>query len=209
MARSTFIALIGLLLAGCDVIAPPVTPPAPDATAPRVEMVVMENLERAFNERDRDLYETLLDDAFWFTEADCRGDLLCYYGKEEALRIMGPRDGSSAGIFDIYRTIDWKFHLSRRYTELGRDRPESFEGDPDGHPDEDWEVFRGRVEILLLKEVDDGNYVDRVMTFKMRKGDDDLWRIVRWLVDPRSTDCSEDESARPAGTTFCGPGDLR
>ena len=206
MARSTFIALIGLFPAGCDVFAPPVTPPAPDATTPQV---VMENLERAFDEGDRDLYETLLDDAFWFTETDCRGDLLCYYGKEEALRIMGPRDGSSHGIFDIYRTIAWRFNPSRRYTELGRDRPESFEGDPDGHPDEDWEVFRGRVEILMLKEADDGYFVDQVMTLKMRKGDDDLWRIVRWLIDPLSSDCSEDESARPAGTTFCGQGHLR
>ena len=53
--------------------------------------------------------------------------------------------------------------------------------------------------ILLLKEADEGHRVDQVMTLKMRKGDDDLWRIVRWLDDPLSTDCSEDESAKPAG----------
>ena len=206
MARSALIALTGLLPAGCGLFAPPkitgddAKPPPPDSTW--TAQSVMDNLERAFDKRDRILYEDLLDDAFWFTEADCRGDLLYYYGKEEELRIMGPRDGSSHGIFDIYRTIDWKYHPTRRYTEFGRDRPDSFEGDPDGHPDEDWEVFRGRVEIRLLERPDEGYHVDQVMTFKMREGDDGLWRIVRWMDDPLSTDCGENERAKPAGTTF-------
>ena len=206
MARSALIARAGLFLAGCGLFAPKkitgddAKGPPPSSTF--TPQVVMDNLERAFDDRDRNLYETLLDDAFWFTEADCRGDLLYYYGKEEELRIMGPRDGSSHGIFDIYRDIDWKFHPSRRYREFGRDHPDSFEGDPDGHPDEDWEVFRGRVEIRLIERPGEGYFVDQVMTFKMREGDDGLWRIVRWMDDPLSTDCSEGESAKPAGTTF-------
>ena len=206
MARSALIALAGLFLAGCGLFAPKkitgddAKGPPPSSTF--TPQVVMDNLERAFDDRDRNLYETLLDDAFWFTEADCRGDLLYYYGKEEELRIMGPRDGSSHGIFDIYRDIDWKFHPSRRYREFGRDHPDSFEGDPDGHPDEDWEVFRGRVEIRLIERPGEGYFVDQVMTFKMREGDDGLWRIVRWMDDPLSTDCGEGESAKPAGTTF-------
>ena len=203
MARSALIALTGLLLAGCDLFAPKkiTGTTRPPVIPPVTPQQLMDNLERAFDDGDRDLYEDLLDDAFWFTEADCRGDLVYYYGKEEELQIMGPRDGSSLGIFDIYRTIQWKFHPTRRYTELGRDFPKSSENDPDGHPDEDWEIFRGRVEIRLLKEADDGYFVDQVMTFKMRRGDDDLWRIVRWLDDPLSTDCSENESPKPAGTT--------
>ena len=204
MARGIAIALTGMLLAGCsNPFAPDVErverkqlPPAPEATTAQV---VMENLERAFNERDKDLYETLLDDAFWFTETNCRGELEFANDKEEELQIMGPRDGSSQGIFDIFRTIQWTFHQSRRFTELGRDHPKSGENDPDGHPDEDWEVFRGRVEILLLKTPDDGFAVDQVMTFKMRQGDDGLWRIVRWMDDPLSTDCGEGESNKPAG----------
>ena len=204
MARRIAIALTGMLLAGCsNPFAPEVEkvereqlPPPPEATTAQVVMV---NLERAFNERDKDLYETLLDDAFWFTETDCRGDLEYFNGKEEELLIMGPRDGSSQGIFDIYRTITWRFHLSRRSTELGRDHPMSGEIDPDGHPDEDWEVFRGRVEILLLKAPDDGARVDQVMTFKMRKGGDGLWRIRRWLDDPLSTACSEGDTGGESG----------
>lgn len=208
MARGIAIALTGMLLAGCsNPFAPNVEkvekkqlPPPPEATTAQV---VMDNLARAFNERDKELYETLLDDAFWFTETDCRGDLAFANGKEEELQIMGPRDGSSEGIFDKFRTIEWKFHLSRRSTELGRDHPMSGENDPDGHPDEDWEVFRGRVEILLLEQPNEGFRVNQVMTFKMRKGDDGLWRIVRWMDDPLSTDCSENlsdgESPKPAG----------
>ncbi len=164
--------------------------PAAEATQPEI---VMDNLERAFNERDKELYETLLDDAFWFSEPDCLGNMVLENGKEEELEIMGPRDGSSQGIFDIFRTIEYEFVPLERSTELGRDFPIAFEGDPDGHPDEDWEVFRGRVQILLLKSADDGNRVDQTMTFKLRQGDDSLWRIRRWLTDPLTGDCNSGE----------------
>lgn len=180
-----------------------VLPPAPDATQPEI---VMDNLERAFNERDKELYETLLDDGFWFTEPDCLGDVVFENGKEEELAIMGPRDGSSQGIFDIFRTIEYEFVPLERTTELGRDFPIAFEGDPDGHPDEDWEVFRGRVQILLLESADEGNRVDQTMTFKLRQGDDGLWRIRRWIDDPLTGDCNSgdggggEESAKRIAT---------
>jgi hypothetical protein len=164
----------------------------------------MDNLERAFNERDKNLYETLLDERFWFTEDDCHGNLVYANGREEELEIMGTRDGSSRGIFDVYRTVEWEFQLIERKTELGRERPMAFEGDPDGHPDEDWEVFRGKVLILLLETDDDGFRVDQDMTFKLREGDDGIWRIVRWIDDPLEGDCSEDveeEDSAKAGST--------
>ena len=154
----------------------------------------MDNIERAFNERDKDLYETLLDERFWFTEDDCNGNLLYANGREEELEIMGTRDGSSRGIFDVFRDVNWEFQPIERKTELGRDHPMAFEGDPDGHPDEDWEVFRGRVEMLLLKTDDDGFRVDQAMNFKLRKNEDGIWRIVRWIDDPLSGDnCGGDE----------------
>ena len=40
-------------------------PPAPDATSPAQ---AMDNLARAMRDRDKDLYETLLDQDFWFTK---------------------------------------------------------------------------------------------------------------------------------------------
>ena len=169
-------------------------PPAADATTPQV---VMTNLQRAFNQSDEVLYESLVDDRFWFTETNCQGELIMANGKEEELEIMfGARDGSSLGVFDIYRDIEWTFTLSRRDTEQGRDYPYAYDGDPDGHPDEDWEVFRGRVEILLLEAEDTGFRVDQVMNFKMRRGDDGLWRLVRWIDDPLVGDCGDDDAGK-------------
>jgi len=191
-----------LLAAGCsNPFAPKTTtppgnprPPAEEATTPEI---AMDNLARSFNERDKDLYESILDPAFWFTESDCRGDLIFSNGFEEELEIMGSRDGSSRGIFDIYRTIDWDFQIIERYTELGRDYPKAFEGDPNGHPEEPWEVFRGRVDILLLETDDDGYRVSgQVMNLKLRQGEDGLWRIVRWIGDPLTGDCGGDDSEK-------------
>ena len=208
--RAVLFAALTLLVACSNPFAPEKTvptdvvekPPAEQTTTPEI---VMENLERAFSDRDKDLYESILDDNFWFTETDCLGELILANDKEEELQIMGTRDGSNQGIFDIFRSIDWNFQQSQRYTELGRDFPNAFDGDPDGHPDEDWEVFRGRVEILLLQSADDGFRVVQVMSFKLRKSDDDLWRIVRWIDDPLAGDCGDggdSDAGRPVGSSW-------
>lgn len=139
--------------------------PAPLATSP--EQVVL-NLERAFQDRDKDLYETLLDIEFWFTETDCNGFLVFSNDREVELEIMGSRDGSSQGIFDIFRTVEFDFTLQERKEEFGFEHPDAFENDPDGHPDEDWAFFQGRVQILLLENDNDGFRVDQTMTYKMR-----------------------------------------
>ena len=160
--------------------------------------IAMDNLARAFNERDKELFETLLDQRYWFTEDDCLGNLVYNNDREEELEIMGTRDGSSGGILNTFRTVEWEFQLIERSTELGREHPMAYEGDPDGHPDEDWEVFRGRVEMLLLKTSDDGFRVNQIMTFKLRQGEDGLWRIVRWIDDPLVGDCGEIETEEAA-----------
>ena len=162
-------------------------PPAEDADTPTI---AMDNLERAFNNRDKELYESLLDEDFWFTEPDCLGDLQFAYGRETELELMaGSRDGSEPGIFDVFRTIEYEFELIRRSTELGRDYPKADENDIDGHPDEDWEIFRARVRILLLVEEDEGFRVNQVMTFKLREDEDGTWKIIRWADDPLAGDC--------------------
>ena len=48
----------------------------------------------------------------------------------------------------------------------------------------------GHVEILLLISDDEGYRVDQIMTFKLREGDDGIWRMVRWIDDPLVGDCS-------------------
>jgi hypothetical protein len=194
-----------------DQIEPTRRPPAPLAISPEQ---VISNLERAFQDRDQDLYESLLDVDFWFTETDCNGDLVFANGLEEELNIMGSRDGSSRGIFDIFRTVEFDFTLQQREIEFGPEFPESFAGDPDGHADEDWQVFRGRVQILLLETNNDGFRVDQAMTYKLRRltpeelavvaelsrqerdrllqNGESIWRMIRWDNDALAggNDCS-------------------
>jgi hypothetical protein len=123
MKRFTLYSTCALLLALCacgNPFAPEkhtpeggaVLPPAPEATTPEI---LLDNLTRAMRDRDKDLYETILDQNFWFTETDCLGDLVLANGFEEELEIMGgSRDGSQPGIFDIFRDFDYEFQLIRR-----------------------------------------------------------------------------------------------
>ena len=188
-----------LALSACDTFAPktqkpteiePPRPPAPEAVTPEQ---LMDNLARAMRTRDKELYESLLDKDFLFTEFNCLGEVEFFNNLEEELEIMGgSRDGSQLGIFDIYRDFDFDFELIDRDQELGSEYPESYPGDPDGHPDEDWEVFYGRVQMLLLDENGDGFRVDQNMAYKLRlDSDDGLWKIVRWVNDALSSsgDC--------------------
>ncbi|NKB72203.1 MAG: hypothetical protein GKR89_34425 [Candidatus Latescibacteria bacterium] len=156
-----------------------------EATTPDI---AMRNLRLAMSTGDRGLYETLLDDDFWFTEFDCLGEQVFANNREEELAIIGRRDGSS-GIFNRYRTFDFEFDQISRTTELAINYPDAFPGDPDGHPDEDWEVVRGRVVMRLLDIAGDGFLVDQLMTFKMRQSQEGLWKIIRWDDDPLSGDC--------------------
>ena len=161
--------------------------PAPPAITPEQ---LMDNLARAMRDRDIDLYETLIDEDFWFTETDCTGEILFANGREVELELMGgSRDGSTEGIFDVFRTFEYEFTLIKRSTELGPEFPEAFPGDPDGHPDEDWEVFRGRVFMLLLQTADNGFRVEQDMNFKLHQTDEGLWTMIRWDNDPLAGAC--------------------
>ncbi|MCE2447196.1 MAG: hypothetical protein J4F35_02030 [Candidatus Latescibacteria bacterium] len=146
---------------------------------------LMDKLAQAMRDRDKALYETLLDEDFWFSETDCLGNSVFENDLEtELIIIAGSRDESSKGLFDIFRDFSYDFELIRRSRELGAEYPEAFEGDPDGHPDEDWEVLYGRVQMLMLDENGDGFRVDQFMTFKLRQDEEGHWRMVRWLDDP-------------------------
>jgi hypothetical protein len=162
--------------------------PAPPATTPGQ---LIDNLRRAMRDRDNLLYEALLDQDFWFTETDCRGDLMFANGREQELEIMGgSRDGSQKGIFDIYRSsFEFEFTLLTPGIELGSEYPEAYTGDPDGHPDEDWETFRGQVYMEIVDENGDGFRVAQVMTYKLRLAEDGLWKMIRWVDDPLAGDC--------------------
>ena len=206
MKSFALLSFCGLLaLSACDIFAPetippnpgiigPDTEPAPPATTPEQ---FMDNLARAMRTRDKVLYESLLDKDFLFTEPNCLGEVEYHYGLDKELEIMtGSRDGSQPGIFDVYRDFSYEFKLTRRSQELGSDYPEAFPDDPNGHPDEDWEVFYGRVQMLLLDENGDGFRVDQNMTYKLRLDPDDgTWKIVHWIDDPLGgADCGGEVS---------------
>ena len=97
--------LLALLAAGCsNPFAPKkrkpdstkTAQPALPATTPEI---LLDNLNRAMNDRDKDLYETLLDPAYWFTETNCLGEVVFENGRETELAIMGgSRDGTKPGI---------------------------------------------------------------------------------------------------------------
>ncbi|MCY3791460.1 MAG: hypothetical protein OXH63_22020, partial [Gemmatimonadetes bacterium] len=163
-------------------------PPAPEATTPEI---LFDNLARALRTRDENLYESLIDRNYWFTETNCLGEILFENDYEEEITILGgSRDGSIPGIFDIFRDFAYDLHLLLRSQELGSEFLGTFDGDPDGHPDEDWEVFRGRVQMLMLDEHGDGYRVEQIMTFKSRLDEDiGLWKIIRWIDDPLGSDC--------------------
>ena len=93
--------------------------------------------------------------------------------------------------FDISLTFEFDFtlHDSGRSTELGRDYPKAFDTDPDGQPDEDWEVFRGRVQMLMIDDKGDGFRVDQIMTYTLR--DRCNWKIIRWINDPPSSELGD------------------
>ncbi len=191
MKSLAFLAFCGLLvLSACsNPFAPdkhepvnpePSEPPAPQATTPEL---LMDNLARAMRTRDEDLYESLLDEDFLFTEWDCLGEVVFHNNLEEELKIMaGSRDDSQEGIFDRFRhNFTFDFTPKDRYQELGANHPENFPGDPNGHPDEDWEVFYGRVQMEMLESAGEGYRVDQFMTYKLRfDPDDGVWKIIRW-----------------------------
>ena len=182
----TAVTVVVVAVCSCErskTIDPPVLyPEVPVATTSEL---LIDNLARAMWDRDKALYETLLDEDFWFSETDCLGNSVFENDLEtELIIIAGSRDESSKGLFDIFRDFSYDFELIRRSRELGAEYPEAFEGDPDGHPDEDWEVFYGRVQMLMLDENGDGFRVDQFMTFKLRQDEEGHWRMVRWLDDP-------------------------
>ena len=187
-----------------------IPPPPPPAETPEQ---LIARLHRAMRERDIDLYETLLDIHFWFTEYDCQGELVFSNGTETELEILGgSRDGSQSGIFDIFRTtFEFTFAANARHSEPIGEYPCAYEGDPDCHPDEDWEVLRGRVQMLMIDPNGDGYRVDQVMTYKLRRVEEvvaederTVWKIVRWEDDPLAGDCGEEEAKALSDATTWG-----
>ena len=86
-------------------------------------------------------------------------------------------------VVDLNRFSLIRGHTHRPCLRHGR------RGRSEGHPDEDWEVFRGQVEILLVSAPNESYRIEQNQAFKLRKREDDLWRIRRWIADPPAAAC--------------------
>ena len=135
------VAVVVVAVCSCErgpfpVMPEPVMPePEPEPVVATTPEQLMHNLARAMRDRDKALYETLLDEDFWFNETDCLGYTVFDNDLETELNIIiGSRDGSAKGLFDIFLDFSYDFELIRRWQELGSEHPETFPGDPDGHP---------------------------------------------------------------------------
>ena len=148
---------------------------------PTTPEILFENLDYAMNKQDIEVYEDLLDENYWFTEPSEIDSLDLAWGKVydvDAVR----------NIFEIFTTFEFGFIASRRTIEPGIEYPG--EG-PDAHPDEDWDVFFGPVEMFMLDDNGDGFIVNQNMTFKLRQDPSTgLYTIIRWITHP-STSAAE------------------
>ena len=200
----TIVAVVVVVVCSCErSIEPiPTIEPIPPIEVPLAATPeqLMDNLNRAMRDRDKALYETLLDEDFQFTEFDCLGNIVFYNDLETELKIIvGSREGSGSGedlvvdedssptqkaLFDIFSEFQYDFSPLYRSLEPGTEFPETYKGDPDAHPDEDWTVFSGRVQMLMIDENGEGYRVDQTMTFKLRYDGKGHWRMVRWIDDP-------------------------
>ena len=66
-------------------------------------------------------------------------------------------------------------------------------------------MFRGRTEMLMLDHNGDGFRVNQLMTYKLRKNEEGVWRMVRWADDPLSGDCGSLACSAAAGAAETSP----
>ena len=137
----TFVAVVVVAVCSCErerskpiepepVIPEPVIPEPETAVATTPEQL-MHNLARAMRDRDKALYETLLNEDFWFNETDCLGYIVFDNDLETELNIIiGSRDGSTKGLFDIFSDFSYDFELIRRWQELGSEYPRNIRRRP-------------------------------------------------------------------------------
>lgn len=136
---------------------------------------VLSNFKYAYENRDIDVYENLLDNDFTFIYIDQD-----QHGQIEQVEV--PRDGTSGDIsrtrrlFEVFNEIRLDTWIPRRLEPEGPNSPD--------HLDEDWEIWVVTFH-LFLKDLN-GNYnyqqfeANGLAFYKIRKSADGYWRIVVW-----------------------------
>ena len=187
MARSTLIALTGLLLAGCGLFAPPkitgddAEPPPPDSTTAQS---VMDNLERAFDKRDRILYETSSTTPSGSPRPTAGVTFSTTTARRRSCGSWAPATARPTGSSTSTAPSTGSSTPPGATPSSAETAPTASRAIPTGTPTRTGRCSGAGWRSCCSRRPDEGYYVDQVMTFKMRKGDDDLWRIVRWLDDP-------------------------
>jgi Zn-dependent protease with chaperone function len=158
-------------------------------------LLVLAHLEQALEGRDLERYVSLLDRDFLFIEADCSGTPLFYTRRRDEVRMLGGQEG----VFKRADAVGFDFELERFYREKGRDFPKAYAGDPDGHPQEDWQVLSGQASWVVKTVSGQQHSWRQDVTLKLRQVEQD-WRIVRWGDAPLGCGASDEIAlvSRPA-----------
>ena len=200
--------LLSALLAGitaCESDSKPIkSEPVPEVEEATTVEIFLTNFERAMDQRDEELLDQLLDERFFFSQDDCLGQNVFVNDRKTYLECLtGNSDGSLEGIWDIFRDFNFDYNLIERTVELGPEFPNAFEGDPDGHPDEDWEVLRLQISVLMTDGQDNGSRINKIVFLKLRRDEAGLLRLVRWDNDSLAGDCSNGESVNQEPSLGC------
>ena len=144
---------------------------------------VINNLIYAMNNRDIEVFEDCLDEDYWYRNPDVYPDDPEYcsdLNKDDEVtnirRLFNLDPGFSYPLGSGFQVIQFTFYHGNPRIELG-------ENAPDIHPDEDWVVFEGTVNVYLYHDEskEHGFYVNQTMIFKLREDSEGYWVIVRWI----------------------------
>ena len=151
---------------------------------------VFYELNYAMNQQDIEIYEDVMDDAYWFYSPSQIDTLDCAFDKTEDVRIM-------VNIFEYFDKVEYELmETGAHWIEYGINiAPDGATDISEDHPDENWEVFQRPVTMYLLDESGtEGWFIQSDFEFKMRKQYDpstgdpildpetkaQIWKIVRW-----------------------------
>ena len=171
--------------AECPLYTPPGKPVGvshqcdPPYQTPITPEIAVENLRASIHRRDMHLYSDLIHTDFYFTEADCQGNITYSNDREEEIDIMGPTGRSAPGLLATYRTIEWTFSPSEPIPEDAESQIK----------------INGLADVLLLSAPEVGHKVNQEMTFFLQKDDRGFWTIARWEAKTQCTSEPEDNSS--------------
>ncbi|MCD6170244.1 MAG: hypothetical protein J7J76_06850 [Candidatus Latescibacteria bacterium] len=140
---------------------------------------VINNLIYAMTNRDIEVYEDCLDEDYWYHSPPVFPDdpeSFLDLSKDDDVTIVRRIFGLDP-TYDRpgFQVIEFTFYHGKPQIELGEDKPEE-------HPDENWVVFEGTVDMYLYSDEtkEHGHHVNQTMIYKLREDSEGMWTIIRW-----------------------------